>query len=202
MLLRHIAQMDQRAATAGTRVRPDGYLFSLEPDCSKPMPADYVTKRVAILKDHLGIADKRSATIELEDQALALFRGEGQQRPVGRRGPPPKGAMSYEEIGRRLSRTGRWASLAIAAAERREKTAALGGVDVFDGSILGLRKFTSSELLDSGLNIAAVAERQGHGPQVLAKHYAKGRRSADRQAAEHLGRLIHRSPPSAEPPSL
>jgi site-specific recombinase XerD len=203
MLLRHIEEMDQRAAATGTRVRSDAYLFSLELDCSTPMPADYFTKRVAVLKEHLGIADKRPHTIALEDQALALFRGKKQQRQPGRRGPAPKGAMSFEEIGRRLGRTGRWASLAIAAAERREN-AAVEDIDLFDGSILGLRKFTSSELLDSGFNIAAVAERQGHGPQVLAKHYAKGRRSADRQAAEHLGRLIHKPSPSApaEPPSL
>ena len=37
---------------------------------------------------------------------------------------------------------------------------------------------------------ACVAERQGHSPQVLAKHYSKARRSADRRAAEHLDRLI------------
>jgi hypothetical protein len=62
---------------------------------------------------------------------------------------------------------------------------------IFDGSILALRKFTSSELLDAGFNISMVAQRQGHGPQVLVKHYAKARRSADRKAAEHLGRVVH-----------
>ena len=63
---------------------------------------------------------------------------------------------------------------------------------MFDGSILALRKFTSSELLDNGFNISMVAQRQGHGPQVLAKHYAKSRRSAERKAADHLGRVVHR----------
>jgi hypothetical protein len=81
--------------------------------------------------------------------------------------------------------------MAVAAAQRREVAAADGDGEVFDGSILALRKFTSSELLDAGFNISAVAQRQGHGPQVLTKHYAKGRRSADRKAAEHLGRLVH-----------
>jgi hypothetical protein len=61
----------------------------------------------------------------------------------------------------------------------------------FDGSVLALRKFISSELFDAGFNIGAVAQRQGHGPQVLANHYAKRRRSADRKAAEHLGRIVH-----------
>ncbi len=61
---------------------------------------------------------------------------------------------------------------------------------------IALRKFTSSELLDAGFNISMVAQRQGHGPQVLAKHYAKRRRSADRKAAEHLGRVVHGAPPS------
>jgi hypothetical protein len=64
-------------------------------------------------------------------------------------------------------------------------------VKVFDGSVIALRKFTSSELLDAGFNISAVAQRQGHGPQVLIKHYAKGRPSADRRAAEHLARVVY-----------
>jgi hypothetical protein len=64
----------------------------------------------------------------------------------------------------------------------------------FDGSILALRKFTSSELLDAGFNISMVATRQGHGPQVLMKHYAKARQSAGRRSAEHLGRAVHGPP--------
>ena len=96
-------------------------------------------------------------------------------------------------IGRQLGRSERWATLAVASAKRREAVQARGDRTdtMFDGSILALRKFTSSELLDAGFNISMVAQRQGHGPQVLAKHYAKARRSADRKAAEHLGRVVH-----------
>jgi hypothetical protein len=90
MLLRHIAQMGERADAHGTRIAPDAYTFSLEIDCSTPMPADHVTKRVAVLKEHLGIADKRPATIALEQQALALYRGERRPRPPGKRGPPER----------------------------------------------------------------------------------------------------------------
>ena len=61
----------------------------------------------------------------------------------------------------------------------------------FDGSIVALRKFTSSELLDAGFNLSMVAQRQGHGPQVLTRHYSKSRASADKRAAEHLGRVVH-----------
>ena len=149
------------------------------------------------------IADKRPETIEREDEALRLYR-QPRVRPAGRPGPAPKGGMSYAEIGRRLDRSEKWAILAIASAERREAASALGEVEYFDGSILGLRKFTSSELMDSGFNMSAVAERQGHGPQVLMKHYSKGRRSADRRAADHLGRLVHgnATPGVAEAPGL
>ena len=86
------------------------------------------------------------------------------------------------------------ATLAVASAQRRQAARVVGNSDgpAFDGSILALRKFTSSELLDAGFNISMVAQRQGHGPQVLVKHYAKSRRSADRKAAEHLGRVVHR----------
>lgn len=188
MLLRYCERMDERAALCGVTVPPDGFLFSLEPDCSRPMEADYVTKQVARLKDHLGIADKRPGTIALEDEALRLYRSE----PVSRRsGPAPAGGISYKEIGRRLGRSERWAQLAVASAERREAAARGGTTEIFDGSIIALRKFTSSELLDAGFNLAAVAQRQGHGPQVLVKHYAKARPSADRKAAEHLGQVVH-----------
>ncbi len=192
MLRRHCDEMDARAGQCGTAVPPDGFVFSLEADCSKPMPPDYVTKRVAVLKDHLGISAKRPETVELEDEALRLHESRSQRkRPARRTGPSPKGGFSYREIGERLGRSERWAALAVAAAQRRRASAASGLKLDFDGSILALRKFTSSELLDAGFNISMVAHRQGHGPQVLIKHYAKSRRSADRKAAEHLGKVVH-----------
>ena len=58
MLLRHCAQMDERAELCGLKVAPDAFVFSLALDCSAPMPPDYVTKRVALLKEHLGIAEQ------------------------------------------------------------------------------------------------------------------------------------------------
>jgi hypothetical protein len=82
--------------------------------------------------------------------------------------------------------------LAVASAERRQAALARGLKLDFDGSILALRKFTSTELLDAGFNISMVAARQGHGPGVLVKHYSKARKSADRRAADHLGKLVHR----------
>ncbi|MGH9209047.1 MAG: HNH endonuclease [Acidimicrobiales bacterium] len=196
MLLRHCVQMDERAAAVGVQVAPDGFVFSLEPDCSRPMPADYVTTRVQELKDYLGIPDKRPATIALENEALRLFREAPEQER--RSGPRPRGRISYDEIGRRLGRSEKWAMLAVAAALRREAAAARRPIEHFDGSIPALRKFTSSELLDSGFNISAVAQRQGHGPKVLMEHYAQRRKSADRKAAEHLGRLVHGALPPAD----
>jgi len=100
--------------------------------------------------------------------------------------------MSLAEIGERLGRSDRWVALALQAAERREQAQASDHRDLdFDGSILALRKFTSSELLDAGFNLSMVAQRQGHGPQVLTRHYAKSRASADKKAAEHLGQVVH-----------
>ena len=199
MLQRHCDRMDERAAVCGVTVPADGFVFSLEPDCSRPMEADYVTKQVARLKDHLGIADKRPATIAFEYEALRLYRDEPAPSRSGRSGPAPTGAISYKEIGRRLNRSERWAQLAVASAARREAAARAGAAGVFDGSIIALRKFTSSELLDAGFNLSAVAQRQGHGPQVLVKHYAKARPSADRRAAEHLGQVVHRRGSAAAP---
>jgi hypothetical protein len=157
------------------------------------MPPDHVTKRVALLKEHLGIANKRPETITLEDQALRLYRQQPAARPAGKVGRNPAGGMFDVAIGERLGRSERWATLAVASAQRREAARQHGcpSAAMFDGSILALRKFTSSELLDAGFNISMVAQRQGHGPQVLVKHYSKARRSADRKAAEHLGRVVH-----------
>jgi integrase len=193
MLRRHCQLMDERAAACGVTVGPDGFLFSLAPDCSEPLFPDFVTKRVAVLKEHLGISDKSPETMALENQALALYRLPAEPRQPGARGLPPKGGLSMAEIGRRLNRSERWAYMAVRAAEAREAAGQQPVRLSFDGSVLALRKFTSSELLDAGFNISMVAQRQGHGPQVLVQHYSKSRRSADRRAAEHLGRVIHGS---------
>ena len=194
MLHRHCERMDERARTAGVLLGTDPFLFSLVADCSAPMPPDYLTKRVGVLKGYLGIEDKRPDIVTLEDEALRLRRLPPQRRPQGRTGPSPNGGMSFREIGQQLGRSERWASLAVAAAERREHAQASGNTDLdFDGSILALRKFTSSELLDAGFNVSMVAQRQGHGPQVLTRHYSKSRASSDKRAAEHLGRVVHGS---------
>jgi integrase len=187
----HCREMDDRAATTDVHLVGDPFVFSNSPDCSEPMPPDYVTRRVAVVKEHLGIADKRPETIAAENEALRLFRQRPAARAAGRTGPAPKGGMSLGEIGRQLGRSDRWAAAAIASAQRREEAASNGLSHSFDGSILALRKFTSTELLDAGFNISMVAQRQGHGPGVLVKHYAKARQSADRKAADHLGRVIH-----------
>jgi integrase len=157
MLERHCAEMDERAALFGASVPRDGFVFSLEPDCSLPMPAEYLTRQVSVLKEHLGIGTKRPETIALEDEALRLFRQPPGPRPPGKRGPAPKGGMSFPEIGRRLGRSQYWAQLAVRSALRREEAAARAETESFDGSILALRRFTSSELLDSGFNISLVA---------------------------------------------
>ena len=192
MLRRHCDQVEGRAKDAGVELIKDPYLFSLALDCSAPMPPDFFTKRVGMLKGYLGIEEKDPEVRALEDEALRLRRSDGWVRPAGRRGPAPTGGMSLMEIGQHFGKSERWAALAIEAAERREKAAANGHTALnFDGSILALRKFTSSELLDAGFNISMVAQRQGHGPQVLARHYSKSRQSADKKAAAHLGRVVH-----------
>ena len=129
-----------------------------------------------MLKGYLGIEDKDPDVIALEDEALRLRRSTPPARLASKPGPLPGGGLSYREIGAALGRSERWASLAVAAAERREHSQASGRGDLdFDGSILALRKFTSSELLDAGFNVSVVAQRQGHGPQVLTRHYSKSR---------------------------
>jgi hypothetical protein len=119
MLLRHCAHMDERAELCGLKVATDAFVFSLALDCSAPMPPDHVTKRVALLKEHLAIANKRPEMIALEDEALRLYRQPPKQRRAGQAGRSPAGGMSYEAIGEQLGRSERWATLAVASAKRR-----------------------------------------------------------------------------------
>ncbi len=157
-----------------------------------PASLPYFTKKVGILKGHLGIEDNKPETIEQEDKALRLRRPPPSPRPAGMSGPAPRRGCSFREIGELLGHSERWAALAVEAAERRERVMDGGfGKIQFDGSILALRKFTSSELLDAGFNISMVAQRQGHGTQVLARHYSKSRASADHKAADHPGGVVH-----------
>lgn len=191
VLRRQLEDMDERAATLGVPLVTAPFIFSLEPDCSKPLLPDRVTKRLQILKGHLGVEDKRLETIALEDEALRLRRFGVADRS-GRPGPAPQAgaAMSYDDVARALARTQMWAKRACAAAERREQAARSEPLN-FNLSFNGFRKFTSSELLDAGFNISVVAQRQGHGAGVLVKHYSKARMSAQRKAADHLGSVVH-----------
>ena len=69
----------------------------------------------------------------------------------------------------------------------------------FDATILALRKWTTSELMDAGFNPAAVSGRQGHTVQVMLHHYSTRRQSADRAAAAHLGERVHGHQPVEQP---
>ncbi len=162
-----------RAAVFEVPLDGDPFIFSVEPDSSRPLLPGYVTKRLQVLKGFLGAEDKRPETIALEDEALRLRRTGAVDRS-GRRGPPPEdgSAMSYDDIATELGRSQMWARRACDSALRREANAGRGlNVNL---SFNGFRTFTSSELLDAGFNISVVAQRQGHGPLVL-------RGSADRR---------------------
>jgi integrase len=191
LLERQVEELTERAALVGVDLAADAFLFSTDSDWSRPILPGTVTKRLQVLKDHLGVDDKRPQTKALEDEALDLRRFGTVERN-GRPGPPPKdgAAMSYADIGKALDRTEMWARRACDSALRRHQASGVERPD-FSLSFIGLRKFTSSELLDAGFNISVVAQRQGHGPQVLAKHYSKARMSARRKAADHLGRVVH-----------
>ena len=62
----------------------------------------------------------------------------------------------------------------------------------FDATILAMRKWTTTELMDAGFNPSTVSGRQGHTVQVMLNNYSTRRASADQAAADHLGGVIHR----------
>lgn len=53
-LCRHVAAMDHRAQQVDLSVPDDGFVFSLEPDCSRPMRPELMTRRMRILRKSLG----------------------------------------------------------------------------------------------------------------------------------------------------
>lgn len=191
LLGRILERRHELALAARVPIVDDPYLFSLAIDSATPMAPDYLTQRVRVLNSHIGIEDKRSETIVAEDAALRLYRGDRRPRPAGRTGPAPRGAMTFAEIGKALGRSERWASLVVAAAERREAAAAAGARQ-FDGSVRCSRFGSHLERparrrLQRGDGRPAPRPR----PAGVGEHYGKRRLSADRKAAEHLGRVVH-----------
>lgn len=51
----HRQRCDERAAAGGATVRPDGFVFSLTPDCSTQIRPDTITQRYGRLAKRLGI---------------------------------------------------------------------------------------------------------------------------------------------------
>lgn len=120
-LQQHLRVMDRRAADLGFTISDDGFVFSLDPDCARPMRPELMTRRM----------------------------------------------------------------------RRLRKTFGAGEID-FDATILAMRKWTSTELMDAGFNPATVSGRQGHTIQVMLSNYSSRRASADQAAADHLGAAVHR----------
>ena len=125
----------------------------------------------AMLADHLAAMDRRAAAFgaQVADDAFVFSLDPACAEP-----------MRPELLTRRMRQLGRKLGLA--------------GGD-FDATVLALRKWTSSELMDAGFNPSAVSGRQGHTVQVMLHHYSKRRRSADVAAAAHLGERVHRRTP-------
>ena len=91
MLRGLLAEMDDRCTSVGAHTASDPFLFSLEPDGSKPLLPDYATKQLQVLKGYLGVENKKPETIALENEALRLRRcglidRTGRPRPVPRDG--------------------------------------------------------------------------------------------------------------------
>lgn len=53
------AEVEQRAAVAEMTVRPDAFVFSLEPDASRPWAPGLVTKHFKTVRDAVGLPDVR-----------------------------------------------------------------------------------------------------------------------------------------------
>lgn len=67
MLTDQCRLQDERARASEVDLNPDPFLFTLAANASTPIAPDVLTKRMAVLKEHLGIDDKQAATIEREE---------------------------------------------------------------------------------------------------------------------------------------
>lgn len=115
--------MDKRAAELGRTVGDDAYVFSLEPDCAKPMRPEFMTRRMRDLRKRMG-----------------LSAGD------------------------------------------------------LDATILAMRKWTTTELMDAGFNPSMVSGRQGH---TVLKITGPGRPSWRSHQPRRTSRSGGNSPPSA-----
>ena len=125
------------------------------------------TATVAFLREHLK---------EMDDRANVLRTTVAPNAYVFSLDPDCSTPMRPEFLTRRMRQL------------RKEHNLTDGS---FDATILALRKWTSSELMDAGFNPAAVSGRQGHTVQVMLHHYSTRRQSADRAAAAHLGSRVY-----------
>ena len=57
LLQGHLAEMDARAAVCGTSVARDGFVFSLDPNCSTPLRPELLTRRMRRLRKEHGLTD-------------------------------------------------------------------------------------------------------------------------------------------------
>lgn len=93
------------------------------------------------------------------------------------------GLLTIGQAGRATSQSRLQIRAKLAAADLQAPDlgqAALGRATLVNADLTGanLGGAPLTKLLDARFNIRAVAQRQGHGPQVLAKHHSKRHRSA------------------------
>lgn len=142
------------------------------------------TSKARTLAIDAGTVTMLRELLEAQDAAAAAF-GLTVPRDAYLFGPPPDHS--------RPMRPDRMTHLMF---EFRREHYGAGGAS-FDATILALRKFTTTELLDAGFNPSMISSRQGHTTQTMLAHYGKRRRSADRSAAAHLGAGVHGTPQPA-----
>ena len=80
MLRRHGEHIEDLATEAGAVLVSDPFVFTLSIDGSEPMPAHYLTKRVAFLKEHLGIEEKKPVWSSADAGAAAKSRAKKLER--------------------------------------------------------------------------------------------------------------------------
>jgi integrase len=86
LLAAHLRDMDDRAAEFDIEVAPDSFVFSNEPNCSKPWRPDGVTQRFARLCDRLGLDGLRLKDLRDWMVTSLLESGQSVRTVAGRAG--------------------------------------------------------------------------------------------------------------------
>jgi integrase len=114
ILREHRQRCDERASSGGISVRPDGFVFSLTPDCSTQIRPDTITQRYGRLAKRLGIETNLHALRHYSATEL-IAAGVDPRTVAGRLGHAGGGSTTLRVYSAWVAEADQRAAAALAA---------------------------------------------------------------------------------------